>query len=460
MPSNIPKEISLGRWQDLFEYAPFYRTFDSGTGGAASGDIQINDADYSAATAIDIHIQNDDVKDQTAILDTFSAGDIIKLTSYDRFKADVLFTIDGPHVDGVIPVTFIYEGSKVPFIPSESIGIQIFKVGAGDVTLNTDTDLTGNSWFLDEDDMVSDDPTKVASQQSIKSFIDSVSAGLFPKMPTRLATTTYLDNVGVGTWTSSGSGEGKTLTAGSVGILTIDSVNSVLGDRIWIKDEDGSSTNLDDIDQGIYEVTTEGTAGVAAILTRATDFDGSVALEVRSGSYADVVEGTQNANTGWWVIAIDPIVVDTDPITIALHRDPGSGSKIIFDEYVIGTTSGPTTTVTTEGTSVDVPEMTSTWTPSSATNKIKARFTSSFSNSGDENVIMAIYVDDIFQPETLVRQYANAGGGGEFNGSVTAFWEGTHAVSPMTVKAKMWTTGGTLTAIGVARNGSVEEIRR
>lgn len=40
-------------------------------------------------------------------------------------------------------------------------------------TMNTDTDLSTKSWFLDEDDMISDDATKVPSQQSVKSYVDN-----------------------------------------------------------------------------------------------------------------------------------------------------------------------------------------------------------------------------------------------------------------------------------------------
>ena len=39
-------------------------------------------------------------------------------------------------------------------------------------TLNTDTDVSGNSWVLDEDDMASDDNTKVPTQQSVKKYVD------------------------------------------------------------------------------------------------------------------------------------------------------------------------------------------------------------------------------------------------------------------------------------------------
>jgi hypothetical protein len=41
------------------------------------------------------------------------------------------------------------------------------------LTYDTDTDLSGNGWFLDEDDMSSNDPTKAASQQSIKAYVDN-----------------------------------------------------------------------------------------------------------------------------------------------------------------------------------------------------------------------------------------------------------------------------------------------
>jgi hypothetical protein len=50
-------------------------------------------------------------------------------------------------------------------------------VAAAGATMDADTSLAGNSYFLDEDDMVSDDATKVASQQSIKKFVeDSITA--------------------------------------------------------------------------------------------------------------------------------------------------------------------------------------------------------------------------------------------------------------------------------------------
>lgn len=45
-------------------------------------------------------------------------------------------------------------------------------VNAAGATMNADITLAGNGYFLDEDNMASDDNTKVASQQSIKKYVD------------------------------------------------------------------------------------------------------------------------------------------------------------------------------------------------------------------------------------------------------------------------------------------------
>jgi len=49
-------------------------------------------------------------------------------------------------------------------------------VNAAGATMNADTDLSTNAWFLDEDNMDSDDATKVPSQQSVKAYADSLWA--------------------------------------------------------------------------------------------------------------------------------------------------------------------------------------------------------------------------------------------------------------------------------------------
>ena len=65
-------------------------------------------------------------------------------------------------------------------------------VNAAGATMNTHTTLVGNSYFLDEDDMSSDDATKVASQQSVKKYVDdaSLEQAFYVKTVTKVATAT------------------------------------------------------------------------------------------------------------------------------------------------------------------------------------------------------------------------------------------------------------------------------
>jgi len=47
--------------------------------------------------------------------------------------------------------------------------------------LHTATDVSTDSWVVDEDDMASDLDTKVPTQQSVKAYVDNVAAGVsFP----------------------------------------------------------------------------------------------------------------------------------------------------------------------------------------------------------------------------------------------------------------------------------------
>jgi microcystin-dependent protein len=87
-------------------------------------------------------------------------------------------------------------------------------VDAAGATMNADTTLAGNGYFLDEDNMASDSAVKVASQQSIKAYIDaSISTAKQALLPVGSivvlgVSTNPATLYGFGTWTAI---EGKVL---------------------------------------------------------------------------------------------------------------------------------------------------------------------------------------------------------------------------------------------------------
>jgi len=154
------------------------------------------------------------------------------------------------------------------------------------------------------------DPTN-ALHAVTKQYADAISGGVDPKDSVRVATAAALPAC-----TASGSGVGKTLTGNAVGVLTVDGVATVLNNRILVKDQVASADN------GIYKVTTEGTAGVAFVLTRATDADSDA--EVTGGMFCFVTEGTANADQGFVLTTNDPITVDTTSLAFSQFSGVGN----------------------------------------------------------------------------------------------------------------------------------------
>lgn len=108
---------------------------------------------------------------------------------------------------------------------------------------------------------------------------------------------------------ASGTGVGKTLTRTGVGVLTIDGVATVLNDLILVKNQASA------IDNGLYTVTTEGTAIAAAVLTRATTMD-QTGAETTPGVTVAITAGT--VNTGLSFV----LTGDAQEFGIALNRFP------------------------------------------------------------------------------------------------------------------------------------------
>lgn len=177
-------------------------------------------------------------------------------------------------------------------------------------------------------------PSDVSGTLALESYVDTFVTGLSPKTAVRVATaltlpaSTYDNGLG-------------TITASSPGVLTVDGVATVLGDRILVKDQ------ADPIENGIYTVTTEGTGGAAFVLTRSTDANTGTEL-VAAYTYTGA-EGSTLANKGFVQATPSPITLGTDPIVWNLFNSntysAGTGIRIgsgnlIYSKLSEGVTGG------------------------------------------------------------------------------------------------------------------------
>lgn len=144
-------------------------------------------------------------------------------------------------------------------------------------------------------------------------FVQAAITGTTVLAAARLATTAALP---ASTYSNGASGVGATLTEVGLGALSIDGVTPSVGNRVLIKNQVSTFQN------GIYTVTVVGSAGVAFVLTRSTDFDQSA--EVNLGDTLFVSAGSTLAGTTWTQNGTENPVMGTDPITFAQTAGPGS----------------------------------------------------------------------------------------------------------------------------------------
>lgn len=151
-----------------------------------------------------------------------------------------------------------------------------------------------------------------SNHAATKAYVDNVTAGVNTHASVKLATTAALTATYANGSSdqSQGTGIGATLTATTNGALSVDSVAVAVDDRILVKDQSTTTEN------GIYTVTATGSAGAPWVLTRATDFDNSVAGEVYPGDFTFITHGTVNAGQGWIMNSVGTATTPTRAIRI------------------------------------------------------------------------------------------------------------------------------------------------
>ncbi len=190
---------------------------------------------------------------------------------------------------------------------------------------------------------------------------DLATHAVLPQTPTYSAGTTDLDG---------GTGIGATLTATSNARLVIDGVNASTGDRILVKNQADAKQN------GLYNVTAQGSASATYVLTRATDFNGSTAGQITINETLGISNGDinhlqtfaiSNAGSG----ANGAHVIGTDNINFQQTTGPGYafevGSGLANTNNTINVVSASSGRIVTNADSIDLAEVARTNSSGSAT---------------------------------------------------------------------------------------------
>jgi len=166
---------------------------------------------------------------------------------------------------------------------------------------------------------------------------------------------------------------------------------------------------------------------------------------------------------------VNSLVTSSDTIQEAIGKLQGqinaaNFTRIIFSDYIVGTTDDPTTTAQTSGTSTVIAEMTKTFTPADATNKIDVFFSGTFGEDGsnkDETVFIAVFIDGVEQVETRRAQTTKGDSETDKISSLYTQWQGSLSTTSHTIDIKFWIRGAggaTAVALNTQRNLIIKEI--
>lgn len=182
-------------------------------------------------------------------------------------------------------VTSLVAGSNISV--SEATGAVTVNVSA----TPSFTSVTTNQFTLNSQSLTYNATLSIPTDIVTKQHLDNYSIGLRDwKESVRVATTASLTVTAANSTLPT-----ATLTSTTNGAISIDGVALNVGDRLLVKNQ---STNL--WQNGIYIVTTQGTASVPFVLTRASDFNSMGGSgNISAGVYVYVSEGSTNQRTGW-----------------------------------------------------------------------------------------------------------------------------------------------------------------
>ena len=183
-----------------------------------------------------------------------------------------------------------------------------------------------------------------------KLYVDNVTAGINFHESVHVASTVNSAVI----YNNGTNGVGATLTADTNrAISTLDGESVALGERILMKNQTDAKQN------GIYVLTTVGSASAPWVMTRATDADNNPTGEMKSGDFTFVQRGTVNGSVGYINNSTaNPIVIGTDNISYtefnaAKAVSAGSGLTEATPGTISIATGGVTSAMIADGAIVD-----------------------------------------------------------------------------------------------------------
>jgi hypothetical protein len=304
----------------------------SATSSAASASAALTSAN-SAATSASSALTSQTAAAGSATAAATSAASAAtsassSLTTYNTYKTYYLGSFaTAPTLDNqgnalIVGATYFNSSSNLMYAWSGSAWLAISTTTSYSApTLGTTTINSGTTYStLNGVTLTSANVTVVADpvnnlDVATKQYVDAVTASINFHAPVQRATTANL----TGTYSNGTSGVGATFTLTATGRLSIDGGNVSTNDRILLKNQ---ATQLQN---GIYVVTNQGAGGVAAVLTRATDYDNT--LEVTNGDVVFTIAGTANTGVTFVNTSTNPVTIGTTAITFSVYTSASLPSQ-------------------------------------------------------------------------------------------------------------------------------------
>lgn len=232
-------------------------------------------------------------------------------------------------------IMYVYNGSTWSAISSAT---SYSAPTIGSTTINSGTTYGTITGLNLTSGTVTADPTTALGIAS-KQYVDAVTAAINFHAPVNHATTSNI----AGTYSNgSSSGIGATFTVTATGRLSIDGLAVSTNDRILLKNQ------TTDLQNGIYVVTNQGSTGVSAILTRASDYDQPA--EITNGDVVFCTLGTANGGVTFVnSMAAGTTVIGTSSITFSTYTSASLPTQTGNSGYLLttdGTTPSWTNSVT------------------------------------------------------------------------------------------------------------------